>query len=204
MRKKSDHLENQTFVIPSNRNSGIYMIYNKSKDGAYIGQTSNLQTRAANHIRSLRKGNHPNVKLQNGYNNGDEMYFIVLLDVGMSYDKGVLLFMEKLYIWYAMCNLKEVYNRESRKQIEEHLVFIFKWPLFKAMGVEFKNKIGCYPASMKYRNKETMSDMVFQSNIPDDSRYENESTKLAINFYNMFYGNYLLVDEAINNPSETA
>lgn len=47
---------------------GIYRIANNVTGECYVGQSRNLYKRIAEHFRLLRRGTHPNVNLQNGFN----------------------------------------------------------------------------------------------------------------------------------------
>lgn len=47
---------------------GIYKIVNKATGTCYVGQSQRIKKRVKEHFRLLRKGIHPNPKLQNAYN----------------------------------------------------------------------------------------------------------------------------------------
>lgn len=58
--------------------SGIYMIYCSELDSAYIGRSSNLAGRLAEHIASLRAKRHKNKHLQSAYDANYELEITIL------------------------------------------------------------------------------------------------------------------------------
>jgi len=58
--------------------AGIYTLYNTDKKRYYIGQTSDLKRRETDHFTALKKGTHYCKKMQEDYNNGDNISFIVI------------------------------------------------------------------------------------------------------------------------------
>lgn len=57
---------------------GIYALYWSVPDLVYIGQSQNINARKARHFLDLRKGLHPNKKVQQAYNTFGLPEFVVL------------------------------------------------------------------------------------------------------------------------------
>lgn len=55
--------------------AGIYVIRNRVNGGGYVGQSSNMRKRVADHFNLLRKGRHPNPHLQNAFRKYGEAAF---------------------------------------------------------------------------------------------------------------------------------
>jgi len=55
---------------------GIYAIINKTNGKRYIGSSIDVEKRFKNHLVTLRKGKHHNIKLQRAYNKHGENNFI--------------------------------------------------------------------------------------------------------------------------------
>lgn len=74
--------------IPTYTHSGIYAIYNETRNMWYIGSSWNIRQRAKIHKRRLELGTHSNPGLQSAYNSGDSLVFQVLREMGnaRSYD----------------------------------------------------------------------------------------------------------------------
>ena len=53
----------------------IYTIKNKVTNQTYVGSAKNYKTRWSNHINQLRRGTHPNIKLQNSWKKYGEQNF---------------------------------------------------------------------------------------------------------------------------------
>ncbi len=73
------------FPIPSPRERiqaqpGIYALVNRINNRKYIGQSEDVRKRKRAHLTLLKRGNHPNVDLQNDYNAFSEkaFYFVVV------------------------------------------------------------------------------------------------------------------------------
>ena len=62
-----------------NKKCGVYAIYDRSRNLAYIGSTNNLYSRINSHKNSLIKGEHPNPRLQYHYNKYGESAFEVIV-----------------------------------------------------------------------------------------------------------------------------
>lgn len=60
------------------QDSGIYGIFNRLTGQAYIGSTKNFKYRWVDHRARLRKGSHPNPKLQKDWNDLGELNFYFL------------------------------------------------------------------------------------------------------------------------------
>lgn len=61
--------------------SGIYMIINSNNNKRYIGSSKNLHQRFIDHLKCLRKGNHPNCYLQRSWNKyGEECFSISIIE----------------------------------------------------------------------------------------------------------------------------
>lgn len=58
-----------------NETCGIYKITNNVTNKCYVGQSVNIKKRIAEHFRTLRKGQHPNKKLQNSFSKYGEDAF---------------------------------------------------------------------------------------------------------------------------------
>jgi group I intron endonuclease len=55
---------------------GIYKIVNKNTNKCYVGQSTHIYKRIAEHFRLLRKNKHPNQRLQNSFNvHGEESFW---------------------------------------------------------------------------------------------------------------------------------
>jgi len=61
--------------------SGIYCLYNKITRKRYVGQAIVIQSRVNDHAKSLRKGTHYNLKLQNTFNKyGPKIWKVQILE----------------------------------------------------------------------------------------------------------------------------
>lgn len=58
--------------------SGVYSIYNSTKNKYYIGSSSNIESRIKHHKIALKKGTHTNIEMQNDYNKMHSFEVIVL------------------------------------------------------------------------------------------------------------------------------
>lgn len=61
--------------------SGIYAIWNISKNKFYIGSSKNVKQRAMNHKTKLNKNKHPIKELQQDYNNNDSFVILLITEV---------------------------------------------------------------------------------------------------------------------------
>lgn len=62
-----------------NKKCGVYAIYDRSKNIAYIGSTNNLYSRINSHKNALSRGEHCNPRLQYHYNKYGESAFEVIV-----------------------------------------------------------------------------------------------------------------------------
>ena len=57
--------------------TGVYRIMCTVTRVVYIGKASNIRTRVSGHLSLLRKGTHPNLKLQEDWNLHGESSFVI-------------------------------------------------------------------------------------------------------------------------------
>lgn len=75
----------KSFLVPKDcAFKGVYAIMNTRNRKCYVGSSSNIQSRFAQHISQLRAGKSPIDGMQEDYNNGDCFVFHVVL---RHYDK---------------------------------------------------------------------------------------------------------------------
>ena len=65
------------FALPAQR--GVYCIYDKRSNMAYIGSASNVRYRVCSHKMDLKKNVHHNPFLKNAYEQGELIFFCVRL-----------------------------------------------------------------------------------------------------------------------------
>lgn len=58
----------------------IYAIQHNKTGKIYVGSTKNLDTRITDHMRSLRRGTHPNTSMQEDFNKYGDDYKVFILD----------------------------------------------------------------------------------------------------------------------------
>lgn len=99
---------------------GIYWIKNLATGEIYIGESTNIEARKEYHLEHLRRGNHPNIKLQFSWNDYKEHNFefkvLATLDEEVFknpvYQKCILLWFENVYI--RKYNTRELgFNQEN-------------------------------------------------------------------------------------------
>jgi len=61
--------------------AGVYKLVNKVTGQCYVGQSQRLKKRLAEHFRQLRRGIHPNPRLQNAFNKYGESAFYGEIEV---------------------------------------------------------------------------------------------------------------------------
>lgn len=77
---------------------GIYSLKHKNSGKVYIGQTKNLWNRLMVHDCQLKKGTHPNKKLQKAYNQSPDIEIEILEEFDKTIESKQMLKMEDLYI----------------------------------------------------------------------------------------------------------
>lgn len=102
----------EKFYIPQYDKAGIYVVINRTKTKAYVGQSVNIKKRAIQHKTGIRRGNH-SVKEINK-DSDDEFTFLVLHKF---YDdnipKNKLDFYEKIYMFTLASAGFELYNKNE-------------------------------------------------------------------------------------------
>lgn len=102
----------EKFIVPQYDKSGIYAIINRDKMRAYVGQSTNIKHRAAQHKTKISKAQHDIEKINNDC--GDEFSFLVLhrfYDENVSKDKLDLY--EKIYMLTLARAGFELYNKNG-------------------------------------------------------------------------------------------
>lgn len=151
----------KVFNIPQENTKGIYAIVNIKKMRCYIGSSSKIKSRAAQHINDLKSNKHANRFLQEDFDNNAEFDFLILELVECS--KEVLNAKEKMYMLESLKNGFELYNlmpssknSSQEEWIKQHLI----WYLLSQNNTKnnliksFKNFYGVTPAYMKNRLEE--------------------------------------------------
>ena len=105
------------FAIPKYERSGIYAIINRTKGIAYVGESTNVKTRATQHKSQIKQGKHPIEELNR--DKEDALCFVILHKF---YDKTPtqeeLNFYEKLYMYEFSDNGYKLYNQQSMSEWE--------------------------------------------------------------------------------------
>lgn len=71
--------------------TGVYSIKNENTGAFYIGKSTIVKTRIAQHKRALEQGSHPNKALQADYNKGHTFRYEILFEVpNASYGNNVV------------------------------------------------------------------------------------------------------------------
>ena len=151
----------KVFNIPQENAKGIYAIINIKKMRCYIGSSSKIKNRAAQHSNDLKSNKHANRFLQEDFNNKAVFNFLILELVECS--KEELTAKEKMYMLEALENGFELYNlmpnskdNKQKEWITQHLI----WYLLNQNNTKnnlvksFKNCYGVTPAYMKNRLEE--------------------------------------------------
>lgn len=151
------------FKVPNYDGCGIYAIVNVQKMMCYIGSTGNIKKRALEHINSLKRNKHSNKILQEDYNNGANIDFIILEKIHEEVEKDFLIAKEKMYMLSAIDNSFSIYNllprtecKNQRDWICSHLLWYFmkEYNTKENLMNAFKEKYGVAPAYMKSRKEE--------------------------------------------------
>lgn len=101
-------------VIFMKKISGIYKITNKANGKNYIGQSTNLQARRADHKRRLATGKHDNEHLQNAWNQYGSCNFEFSIIEECEYNFNILNDREKYWIdRFDALNRNKGYNIAS-------------------------------------------------------------------------------------------
>ena len=132
------------------------MLYNLIKHKVYIGETGDFSSRKAQHFANLKVGTHPNKGLQKDFDNGDEILFVVLEDMGISPDANKLIRQEKLYIAAFLDKYVKLYNKETAKSIKERLYFDIVAPQIYDAQNSLKKRFGSPVASWCYCGLKTI------------------------------------------------
>lgn len=156
-------MKERIFNIPEYEHTGIYAIVNIKKMMVYIGSSYNIKKRAIGHNNSLKSGKHSNKGLQEDYNNGYKLDFIILEKIESEIDKDFLIAKEKMYMLSSIENSFSIYNlipktscKEQSEWIIQHLLWYFtrRYNTRENLINSFMEKYGVAPAYMKNRKEE--------------------------------------------------
>lgn len=156
-------MKNNVFDFPNYDGSGVYAIINVRKMFCYIGSSKNIRKRANEHNRQLKNNKHSNKILQNDYNNGAILDFLILERTDDSIEKDLLIAKEKMYMLESIENGFVIYNLlpkteyiEQKEWIKHHLMWFFmkQYNAKENLTKSFSEKYGVTPAYMKNRKEE--------------------------------------------------
>lgn len=103
------------------KNAGIYKILNVKSGNFYIGSTIHFDRRFKDHKRALKKGTHPNYKLQSDFDTfGDKIFKYEIIEKVENFD--ILISKEQYYldIWKPYYNIQVLAgNRYGQKLSDE-------------------------------------------------------------------------------------
>lgn len=108
--------------------SGIYRIVNHATKECYVGKTRGIKKRVHEHFRLLRRGEHPNYRLQNAFNEHGEKSFSWEIEVYCEDPKEMVYIEEAFLQGRASFPEPSTYNisitshapMTGRKHSEEH------------------------------------------------------------------------------------
>lgn len=121
--------------IEDNLGAGVYMIQNLTNGKMYIGQSTNITKRLANHANQLHSGKHIIRELQSDYNSGNQFTYKVLFKVdtdSRDYMRKLLITMEhehlmlhdrtllynqdftEPYIWNTIIQIPDAFRFDDR------------------------------------------------------------------------------------------
>ena len=99
------------------KSCGIYKITNTVNSKIYIGSSIDISNRWARHVGGLRAGNHPNIKLQRGWNKHGETVFtfeILLLCLRKELIEKEQEAIDFYQPWYNICQVAGSHLVEDR------------------------------------------------------------------------------------------
>ena len=114
------------------KNCGIYQILNLINNNVYIGSSSNIKQRFAQHKCDLKHNRHRNHHLQNAWNKyGEETFIFQIVEMSTSPEK--ILNRENKYIWMY----SPIYNNI---QVNNERRFFHSEETKKKIGLKSKEK----------------------------------------------------------------
>jgi len=97
-----------------NSMKGIYRIYNQATNKVYIGRSINLERRLRVHKRTLNKGNHYNIHLQNSYNKYKDQFIFEIIECIITNDASYIKDREEYWVaFYNSNKCSHGYNKTS-------------------------------------------------------------------------------------------
>ena len=113
---------NELKGIKKTKEAGIYMIFNADDKRTYIGATRNLYKRAYRHAYELKTGQHESKEMQEDFNNGKKMWFVILEKEDENISNDDLRIREWIYMLSFDDKRFLLYNKkESPEQIKRLL-----------------------------------------------------------------------------------